>query len=182
MSMRPHKDDPTQRGLMVTAWDVPYTIYEKGGPKIWDDKDFRRKFVEKHLDICEVHSPGFRENVLDYWMDTPLDYERLNPNYLRGCEVGGQFAAPQMWYGNRPGAEGFAKGGIVTPIKNLCNCGGAGWSGSTGGNGYRVACHIAEELGIRNQPWWIHRVSEYIVKKYIEKSYVPLKPTSILDK
>jgi beta-carotene ketolase (CrtO type) len=180
MSGRPHKDDLTQRGLAVTSWDVPYSMYGRGGPKTWDDKDFRRELVEREIEIWEAHSPGFREQLLDYWIDTPLNYERLNPNYLKGCEVGGAFVAPQMWYGNRPGAEGFAKGGIVTPIKNLYNCGGAGFSGSTGGNGYRAACQIAEELEIRNQPWWIHRISEYIVKKYFEKTYVPLKPTSIL--
>jgi phytoene dehydrogenase-like protein len=182
MGCLPHKDDPTQRGLMVTAWDVPYTIYNKGGPKMWDDKEFRRKFVEKQLDILEAHSPGFRKNLLDYWIDTPLDYERLNPNYIKGCEVGGEVAAPQMWWGNRPGAEGFGKGGIVTPIKNLIGCGAAGFSGTGGGNGYRAATHITEELGIRNQPWWTHRMGEYLLKKHIEKTYVPLKPTSILDK
>ncbi len=88
--------------------------------------------------------------------------------------------APQMWYANRPGAEGFDKGGIVTPIKNLYGAGGVGIAESSGGNGYRAACHVAEEMGIRNQPWWIHRVGEYYYKKYIEKTYVPLRPTSIL--
>jgi hypothetical protein len=60
--------------------------------------------------------------------------------------------------------------------------GGAGFSGSTGGNGYRAASHIAEELGIRDQPWWNHGVGEYIMRKHIARNYVPLKPTSILDR
>ncbi len=88
-----------------------------------------------------------------------------------------------MFYGNRANIEGFEKGGVVTPIKNLYQSGsGIGGAWSSGSNGYRAACYIAEEMGIRNQPWWTHRVSEYITKKYIEKTYVPLKPTSILDR
>jgi phytoene dehydrogenase-like protein len=179
---RPHKDDLTQENIMVTAMDAPYGIYHRGGPDMWDNSDFRRELVENEIATLEANVPGFRENILDYWIDTPQDYTRLNPSYLRGCEVGGSFSAPQMWYGNRPGADGFAKGGIVTPITSLYNMGGAGFSGSTGGNGYRMATHIAEELGIRNQPWWSHGVGEYIMKKHHEKSYVPLKPTSIFDR
>lgn len=167
---------------MVTAIDAPYGIYDRGGPDVWDNSAFRREIVENEIKTLETYSPGFRDNILDYWMDTPRDYPRLNPNYLRGCEVGGSFAAPQMWYGNRPGADGFAKGGIVTPIASLYNMGGAGFSGSTGGNGYRAACHIAEELGIRNQPWWVHGAGEYIMRKHFFKNYEPLKPTSVLER
>jgi len=181
-----HRDDTTQNGpgkyFARTDFEVPYAVYEKGGPQVWDDKDFRRQIVEKFLDAWETHFPGFREDVLDYWMATPLDHTRLNPNYLRGCYCGGSPYAHQMVFGNRAAIEGFDKGGIVTPIKNLYGCGSVMLGGSNGGGGYMAACHIAEELGIRNQPWWTHRVYEYLIKKYVEKSYVPLKPTSILDK
>lgn len=181
MSGRPNRKDHTHDRIMNSTWDVPYGIYHRGGPDAWDDPDFRRELQETSLEVWETYAPGFRNNVLDHWIDTPRDHTRVNPNYLRGCEVGGSFSAPQIWYGNRPGADGFAKGGIVTPITNLYNMGGAGFSATSGGNGYRTACHIAEELGIRNQPWWTHGVAEYINKKIFEKTYVPLKPTSILD-
>jgi phytoene dehydrogenase-like protein len=163
-------------------WEVPYAIYAKGGPQVWDDKDFRREVAEKALNIWEAHCPGFRENVLDYWMTTPMDLVRLNLNYLRGCFFGGSAVAPQMFYGNRASIEGFEKGGIVTPIKNLYGSGSVGPAWSSGGNGYRAACHIAEEMGIRNQSWWTHRAFEYLAKKYIEKTYAPLQPTSILER
>lgn len=182
----PHVDDPTQtrEGNCVANmyWEVPWAVYEKGGEKIWDDKDFRREIAEKTINICEVYSPGFRENILDYWMTTPLDYSRRNPNYFRGCDIAGSIASPQMFFGNRADIEGFDKGGVVTPIKNLYGAGSVGPAWSCGGNGYRAACHIAEEAGIRNQPWWTHRVFEYIEKKYISKTYVPLKATSVLDR
>ena len=182
----PHKDDPTQNAegnsVMNLYLEVPYTIYKSGGPKMWDDKEFKRDVAERITDVFEANSPGFRENVLDYWITTPLDHCRSNPNYLRGCWAGGSWSAPQTWFANRPGAEGFDKGGIVTPIKNLYGSGSVGPSFSGGGNGYRAACHITEELGMRNQPWWNHRPMEYYLKKYVEKTYVPLKLGSVLDK
>lgn len=106
----------------------------------------------------------------------------MNRNYFRGDGLGGSLGMPQRWFGNRPGAYGFAKGGVATPIKKLYGSGGVGPAWSSGGSDYRAACHIAEELGIRNQPWWTHRAFEYITKKYMSKNYVPLKPTSILDR
>ena len=182
----PHLDDPTQTRedncIANIYWEVPWAVYEKGGEKIWDDKDFRREIAEKTINIMEVYSPGFRENILDYWMTTPLDHSRRNPNYFRGCGSAGSIASPQMFFGNRANIEGFDKGGVVTPIKNLYGAGSVGPTWSCGGNGYRAACHIAEEMGIRNQPWWTHRGFEYLSKKYIEKTYVPLKATSVLDR
>lgn len=181
-----HPDDPTQSGkdtcIANSYWDVPYAVYEKGGEKIWDDKDFRHEQVEKIINHWEAHSPGFKKNILSYWVTTPLDLARMNRNYFRGDGLGGSLGMPQMWYGNRPGADGFEKGGVVTPIKNLYGSGGVGPAWSSGGNGYRAACHVAEELGIRNQPWWTHRAFEYITRKYLMKNYEPLKPTSILDR
>jgi len=71
---------------------------------------------------------------------------------------------------------------VKNPLKNLYGSGSVGWPGTSGGCGYKAACHVAEEMGVRNQPWWTHRVYEYITKKYREKNYVPLKATSVLDK
>src|SRR3990172_2844973 len=92
-----HKDDPTQTAegncVMNGYLRVPYTIYERGGPKMWDDKEFKREVAEKCIDVFEAHSPGFRKNVLDYWITTPLDNLRSNPNYIRGCWATGSWAA-----------------------------------------------------------------------------------------
>lgn len=182
----PHVDDPTQTrpGNCVanTYWEVPWAVYEKGGEKIWDDKDFKKEIMERTISIQEKYIPGFRDNILDSWVTSPLDYSRRNPNLLRGCDTAGSIAQPQMFFANRARVDGFDKGGIVTPIKYLYGAGSVGPVWSCGGNGYRAACHIAEEMGLRNQPWWKHRVFEYIQKKYIEKTYVPLKPTSVLDR
>ncbi len=180
----PHKDDPTQTRpdncIISVVFEAPYAIYEKGGERIWDDPDFRGVIVKKCIDIWDKYSLDFKNNIVDYWLSTPVDHQRINPNYLRGCMFGGSASAHQMFYANKSNIEGFDKGGVVTPIKNLYRSGCLGTTDSTGGNGYRAACCIAEELGIRNQPWWTHRVYEYVKRKYIEKSYVPLKPTSIL--
>lgn len=183
----PHKDDPSQslpgvNCVTDAVFEAPYTNYDKGGPQIWDNMEFRNEIIEKSIDTWDKYSPGFRDNIIDYWLTTPLDHERLNPNYLSGCMCGGSPTAHQMFYGNRPGADGFDKGGIITPIKNLYGSGSVGLAGSNGGPGYAAACHIAEKLGIRNQPWWTHRCMEYVARKYHLKNYVPLKQTSILDK
>ncbi len=179
-----HLDDPTQTRsdncVINVCIEVPYAIYEKGGPLIWDDRDFRKFVLDTHIGTMEKACPGFTDSILDYWFTTPLDLSRFNPHYTRGCMSGGSTAANQMFFANRADIEGFEKGGVVTPIKNLYGAGSVGPSWSSGGNGYRAACQIAEELGIRNQPWWVHRAFEYIQKKYIDKTYVPLKKTSIL--
>jgi phytoene dehydrogenase-like protein len=122
--------------------------------------------------------------MMTSWMTTPLDHQRINPNYTRGCMTGGSQGAHQMFFGNRAnGMDGFDKGGIVTPIKNLYSSGSVGPSWSSGGNGYRAATHIAEELDIKkDQGWWKHQVFDYVMQKYIQKSYVPTKTSSILDK
>lgn len=181
----PHKDDPTQtlpgNAVVNVSLEVPYALYGKGGSRVWDERDFRDNMeaaIMKFWDAC----PGGKDNIQDSWMTTPVDLERLNPNYLRSDTSGGSVGAHQMFYGNRANIEGFEKGGIITPIKNLYASGsGVGPAWSNGGNGYRAAHHIAEELGIRNQPWWTHRIGEYVFRKYIDQSYVPLKKTSILD-
>lgn len=184
----PHLDDPTQTSpdnYLVTAFlEVPYTVYGSGGPGMWDNKDFRKMIYEMHTDRWDAVAPGFKKSVLTHWMTTPVDHERINPNYARGCFFGGAVAQHHMFYANRAdGIDGFAKGGIVTPIKNLYGCGSVGAAWSSGGNGYRAACHVAEELGIKkNQTWWTHRAFEYITKKYIEKTYIPLKTSSVLDR
>ena len=148
---------------------------------MWDDKDFRRDIAERHIDVWEEYSPGFRKNLIDYWMSTPLDHARNNPNLYKGCMISGGAAVPSMMYGNFPGADGFGLGGIVTPIKSLYLA-TAGIVASGSGTGYKTAVFLAEKLGIRKQPWWRHKIMEYVTKKYVDKTYVPLKPASILDK
>jgi len=183
--LKPMPGDPTQNAegnATCGVWiEVPWYLAKYGGVQMWDNKNFRNSLAEKTIDVWEEYSPGFRKNLLDYWISTPLDHQRYNPNFTHGDMVVGSISQVQMMYANRPGAQGFDKGGIVTPIDNLymCQSNGITWSG--GSNGYKTAVHVAEELGIRNQPWWKHRMFDYITKKYVEKSYKPLKPSSILD-
>ena len=183
----PHIDDPTQTmpgNAVVNLYvETPFAIGELGGEKAWDNKEFRKYCADILLDRWEHFSPGFKKNVLASWMTTPLDHVRINPNYLRGCDTAGSSSAHQMFFGNRvAGLDGFDKGGIVTPIKNLYISGSVGPAWSSGGNGYRAAVHVAEVLGIRNQPWWTHHVFEYLTRKHILKDYVPTKTSSILDR
>jgi phytoene dehydrogenase-like protein len=184
----PHLDDPSQtskdNAVANIYIEVPYAINERGGEGAWDQKDFRDWIHGFVLDKWEHYSPGFKKNMMTSWMTTPLDHQRINPNYTRGCMTGGSQAAHQMFFANRAdGMAGFDKGGIVTPIKNLYSSGSVGPSWSSGGNGYRAATHITEALGIRQkQTWWKHQVFEYLTQKYIQKSYVPTKTSSILDK
>jgi phytoene dehydrogenase-like protein len=183
-----HPDDPSQtrpgNAVANIYVEVPYAINARGGEKAWDDKEFREWVHGFILDKWEGVSPGFKKNMLTSWMTTPLDHQRINPNYLRGCMTGGSQGAHQMFFGNRAnGIPGFSQGGIVTPIKNLYASGSVGPSWSAGGNGYRAATHIAEELGIRkNQTWWKNEIFEYLTQKYILKNYVPTKTSSILDR
>jgi beta-carotene ketolase (CrtO type) len=150
------KRDPSQapKGLHnITTWvNVPY--YLKGDTKgdMWDD--IRDDLGEKVTARIDEYSTGFRNSVVTSLSYSPLEIYRRNPSAIEANFCGGTLKQGQLYFDRPfPGC-----GAPRTPIKNLYLSNSI-WptSGSHLPTGYIAACVIAEDIGVRNQSWWINR-------------------------
>lgn len=119
------------------------------GWKMEDWDDARDELLERHLEQYEMLAPGFRKQVVQKYIETPLDITRENPIGTPTHIVGGDFTDDQWYLDRMP---------YRMPIKNLYMANSvwpcpATWSAP----GYIAAGVVAEDLGIRNQGWWNHR-------------------------
>jgi phytoene dehydrogenase-like protein len=123
-------------------------------PEKWDDMKW--ELVKKREDELEEYAPGFKDSILDVLAVSPLDLWRGNMASEYGDGIGGAFPASQGYLDRMP---------YRMPIKNLYMCNSV-WpiSLSWGATGYNAACVVAEDMGIRKQPWWIHRPGEWMLK------------------
>lgn len=149
--------DPTQAppGIhtALTWASVPYNLTRWGdqkldGPGSWDD--IREGYADRVEDLLAQYAPNIKTAKLERYVHTPLDIVRRNPSMLMGTLSGGA-TIPSQFYLNRPFPGCDAP---RTPIENLyiteVNVARATWLVQ----GYTTACTVAEDLGVRNQPWW----------------------------
>ena len=119
---------------------------------------------EKHKwDICkrmtaklDEMAPGFADSVIEVVTSSPLDIWRADPAAHWGCaadcNVPGDTTS--QFYDARPPYR--------MPIKNLYMSKGPWPIAFTWcATGYNAACAVAEDLGIRDQPWWNARPGEW---------------------
>jgi phytoene dehydrogenase-like protein len=127
---------------------------EDGYPKMerWDDEKWN--LVKKREDELELYAPGFKDQIVDVLAISPLDLWRGNMASECGDGVGGAYTGSQWMYDRMP---------YRMPIQNLYMCNSV-WpvSLSWGAPGYNAACCVAEDMGIRNQPWWNARPGEWM--------------------
>ena len=120
---------------------VPYHLKEGS----WDDPSVKEDFANKVINTISEYAPNFREAIIDKYVFSPLDYERVFGNHnWQHIDV-----RPDQMFGYRPMA-GWAD--YETPIENLyfggASChGGPGVSGIPGHN----AAHMLLENIERNQ-------------------------------
>ena len=135
---------------------MPFYLRENGEDHAerWDDVKW--DLVKQREDILEKAAPGFKSQIIDTLALSPLDLWRGNMASVCGNGVGGGFSADQWMFDRMP---------YRMPIKNLYMCNGV-WpvSLSWGAPGYNAACCVAEDMGIRNQPWWKSRPGEWMMK------------------
>ncbi|MBF7083011.1 NAD(P)/FAD-dependent oxidoreductase [Desulfallas sp. Bu1-1] len=149
--------DPTQAppGMhTVMTWAcVPYNIRRWGdrklnGPESWDD--IREEYGDRVEDLLAEYAPNIKTAKVQRYIHTPLDNTRKNQSMLGGTWSGGA-GVPHQFYLNRPFP---GCGAPRTPIKKLYITEVA-WARSTFlTQGYDTAVVVAEDLGVRNQPWW----------------------------
>ena len=147
------------------AWlDAPYNLRRLGGPEKWDE--IKEDLVAKIAEQWNGYAPNFKPSVLATYAHTPLDIFRRNPSAIKGNWCGGS-VCPEQLFTRPPMLD--AQGRIVfaprTPIKKLYISNSMWpWGTTFLGAGYLAASTVAEDLGIRNQPWWNHKPLNWWLK------------------
>jgi phytoene dehydrogenase-like protein len=157
---------PPDHHTAFVWFDVPPSPLRWGQRKLkgfeeWDN--IKDELADAVTDTFEKYAPGFKRNVLDRIVYTPLDISRNNPSAVRGNWVGGSMV-PDQFFTSRPLPGVIVKGGSRTFIKNLYLSNsihpmGASWLAS----GYITACEVAEDLGIRDKPWWSSKAVNWYI-------------------
>ena len=154
--------DPSQRsaeGYCTFTFEAEYPFFLRryGGPRKWDDPAFKEEIHKIHTDIMEELAPGFKNLILDSFVDSPVDIWRRNAAVVYGAEIL-QEPFGRQWY---TGAVPYR-----APIPHLYFTGGVWPIGFTNfATGYNAAGVMAEDLGVRKRPWWTSRPMDYWLKK-----------------
>jgi phytoene dehydrogenase-like protein len=125
------------------------------GPYVDDGWDARRaEFGTRMRDRLERLDPDFSKIVEYANVTTPLDFWRGNPAATHGNPIGGDFVRGQWIEGRLP---------YRSPIRGLYLSNGV-WPPAMSwlAPGYNTACVVAEDLGIRDQPWWTHEPGSWL--------------------
>ena len=144
---------------------MPYPLRRHGGPEAWDGP-IRDEMLERRHDVMDSIAPGFKDRILDAYQWTPVDIWRLNPTAVYGQVLGGDFSEDQWILDRMPyrlPIKGLYMSNSVWPL-------GLTWMAA----GYNAAQVVAEDLGVRNQPWWVHRPVAWFLEN-IERLLEPLE-------
>jgi phytoene dehydrogenase-like protein len=130
----------------------PYPLHGLGGPEAWDGP-LRHELLRARNEMMAELVPGWDEIVLDQYEWTPLDNWRLNRAARFGQVVGGDFSEDQWLLDRMPyrmPLDGLYMSNGVWPV-------GLSWMAA----GYNAAHVIAQDAGVRDQPWWRARPCEW---------------------
>ena len=163
--------DPTQapEGCHVTqAWiDMPgEPLKWKYGPLRGKNSfmDIKNALADQITDAYEQYAPGFKKQILNRYIYSPLEQERNNPSAIQGCWAGGSLI-PEQFYEKRPVVGVCVGGGSRTFLKNLYLSNSTHPYGVTPmGSGYIAACEVAEDLGVREQDWWTSKATHWYLE------------------
>ena len=117
----------------------------------WDGR--RADFNARMRARLEQLDPDVTSVVEYEHVCTPLDFWRSNPAATHGNPIGGDFVGGQ-WIGDRlpyrsPVDRLYLSNGVWPPALS--------WLAA----GYNAATVVAEDLGIRDQPWWRHEPTSW---------------------
>jgi hypothetical protein len=143
----------------------PYPLHGLGGPEAWDGPIRRELLAARNAVMAELVT-GWDAAVLDCYEWTPLDNWRLNRAAKFGQVVGGDFSEDQWILGRMPyrmPVDGLFMSNGVWPV-------GLSWMAA----GYNAAQVIAEQAGVRDQPWWMARPYEWHAQN-LDRLLAPLE-------
>jgi phytoene dehydrogenase-like protein len=117
----------------------------------WDER--REQFGARMRARLEELDPDLSSIVEYQHIATPLDFWRSNPSATHGNPIGGDFVGGQ-WIADRlpyrsPVDRLYLSNGVWPPALS--------WLAA----GYNAATVVAEDLGIRDQPWWRHEPASW---------------------
>jgi phytoene dehydrogenase-like protein len=139
----PSRAPAGQHVLWIMVRGVPGDVRGDGagyiGGRSWND-EVKEGFADRVLDLIETYAPGLRKKILGKAVISPLDFEMMNPNLVRGdINAGSQHLS--QFYGRRPFPE-FPH--YTMPIERLYMCGAATWPG--GGANPTSGTLLAQQL------------------------------------
>lgn len=144
---------------------IPYPLRREGGPEAWDGP-IRDEMLRRRHGVMESIAPGFTERILDSYQWTPVDIWRTNAAAVFGQVLGGDFSEDQWILDRMPyrmPVRGLYMSNSVWPL-------GLTWMAA----GYNAAHVVAEDLGVRAQPWWNARPVAWFLDN-IERLLEPLE-------
>jgi phytoene dehydrogenase-like protein len=144
---------------------IPYPLRREGGPEAWDGP-IRDEMLRRRHDVMEGIAPGFKDRIIDCFQWTPIDIWRINQAAIYGQVLGGDFSEDQWMLDRMPyraPVGGLYMSNAVWPL-------GLSWMAA----GYNAAQVVAEDLGVRNQPWWNARPVAWFLEN-IERLLEPLE-------
>jgi phytoene dehydrogenase-like protein len=148
----PHAVSPEGHRIMRAEEVIPAALHGLGGIQAWDGL-LRDEMLRKRNAVMERIVPGWSELVLDQYQWSPLDCWRLNRSAAYGQAVGGDFSEDQWILDRMPyrfPIPGLYMSNGVWPV-------GLSWMAA----GYNAAGIVAEDAGVRDQPWWKARPAEW---------------------
>lgn len=144
---------------------LPYPLRDYGGPEAWDGP-IREELLAKRNDVMESIAPGFNERLLEAYQWTPIDIWRTNQAATFGQVLGGDFSEDQWILDRMPYRMPIGHLYMATSTWPLALT----WMAA----GYNAAQVVAEDLGVRNQPWWVHQPVGWFLRN-IERLLEPLE-------
>jgi phytoene dehydrogenase-like protein len=151
----PTSVSPEGHNVMRAEECFPYPLHGLGGPEAWDG-EIRHDLLRARNQTMAELIPDWEDMVLDQYEWTPLDNWRLNRAAKFGQVVGGDFSEDQWILGRMPyrmPLEGLYMSNGVWPV-------GLSWMAA----GYNAAQTVAEDAGVRQQPWWNSRPCEWYLR------------------
>jgi hypothetical protein len=157
----PSRVPPDGRTALVYEVEYPVNMRRHGGLAAWDDREITDRLHGEHLQDLRDMLDDFDAELLDSTYFTPIDNWRRNPSAILGHELGGDVSGAQWYQGRMPSRSSiaglyFTQGVWPCSLTHL-------------GSAYVTACAIAEDLGVREQPWWKQRPMQRYLELALER-------------
>jgi phytoene dehydrogenase-like protein len=149
MSVYDKKRAPEGKAVLwVTVRTVPYEIKGDSAGKIRgsDWNKIKEKYVERVINIIDSYTENFKNSIINFQIQTPIDVERNNLNLVKGDITAGSHHFDQSFiFRPYPSLKPYR-----TPFKGLYMTGSATFPGAgiNGASGRITAQVVCKELGI----------------------------------
>lgn len=142
----PSRVPPDGKTVLVYEIEYPVNLRRHGGLEAWDDRELTDRLHAEHMRDLRDMLDDFDDEIVDSTYFTPIDNWRRNPSAVLGHELGGDVSGSQWYAGRMPSRSAlpglyFSQGIWPCSLTHL-------------GSAYVAASSVAEDLGVRDQPWW----------------------------